>query len=144
MADVALGVFGLSSGDLASIGRPDKTKWLCVLSINSVISYVGQDYKDDLVWEPEDCDALQAASEEFMVQHFHAIKIRWQFTRIAAMFHRMMHAFLRTCRQLTGSLKFSRPNHEQKCASVPESKYRLWRKCNKAQNTSANQKNDSN
>ena len=70
MAVAALGVFGLSSGDLASIGRPDKTKWLCVLSINSVISYVGQDYKDDLVWEPEVYDALQAASEEFMMLHF--------------------------------------------------------------------------
>jgi hypothetical protein len=71
MAVAALGVFGLSSGDLASIGRPDKTKWLCVLSINSVISKGDQDYKDDLVWEPEDCDALQAASEEFIMQHFH-------------------------------------------------------------------------
>jgi hypothetical protein len=103
------------------------------------ISYVGQDYKDDLVWEHEDCDALQAASEEFMVQHFNdqnSLAIHAQRSYVSP----NDAAFLRTCRQLTGSLKFSRPNHEQKCTSVPESKYRLWRKCNKAQNTSANRK----
>jgi histone H3/H4 len=32
---------------------------------------IGQDYKDDLVWEPEACDALQSASEEFLIHRFH-------------------------------------------------------------------------
>jgi hypothetical protein len=53
------------------------------------------------------------------------IKIRWQYTRSAAMFHRMMHAFPRTCRQLTGSLKFNLNPNEDYGANTIKRKTRL-------------------